>query len=288
MAAASPGPTLDSLVRQLAELTDVVAALQLENARLRSSVAELGVFSPGDHVQQHGDRPSTGPSGRLHRRSLLRNAMLAVAGVSAGVLIGKDDHRATASHTPNFIDVNNAYVHSLHADSDDGEIAVDATVMNGSNPAISGVNVAGNGIGVLGTGNIGVKGTTALPYYGAVYGESVANEGYGVVGDASGTTTAGILGRNSAGDGMRGEGRTGLHGVSPNGSGILGEGGSGYGGVFRGTRAQVRLAPTGRTGKPVNGAHQVGELYLDKTGSLFLCTAAGTPGTWRKVNTTVA
>jgi len=110
-----------------------------------------------------------------------------------------------------------------------------------------------------------------------------AGEGYGVVGDAAGTSGAGVLGRHTLGTGVHGEGKTGLRGVSPNGAGVFGEGGSGYGGVFKGVRAQVRLTPTGRIGKPTTGAHQVGELYLDKVGTLFICTVTGTPGTWKKV-----
>jgi hypothetical protein len=66
----------------------------------------------------------------------------------------------------------------------------------------------------------------------------------------------------------------------------VGQGGTGYGGTFRGSRAQIRLIPTARTGKPTSGNHQIGELYLDKSGVLFVCTVAGTPGTWRRVNTT--
>jgi hypothetical protein len=72
--------------------------------------------------------------------------------------------------------------------------------------------------------------------------------------------------------------------------GVLGKGagGAGYGGSFVGGQAQIRLVPRSTTGKPTAGAHKVGELYLDKVGGLYICTVAGTPGTWRKVSTTLA
>jgi len=155
---------------------------------------------------------------------------------------------------------------------------------SGSGAGVEGYNSAG--VGVIGTGKIGTHGTSSEPWHGAVYGEHTGTEGYGVVGDASGTLSAAMLGRNTVGDAIRGEGKTGLRGVSPNGTGVFGEGGTGYGGVFKGARAQVRLTPTGRIGKPTTGSHQIGELYLDKNGALFICTANGTPGTWRKVSTT--
>ncbi|MFN2466142.1 MAG: beta strand repeat-containing protein [Candidatus Dormibacteria bacterium] len=34
------------------------------------------------------------------------------------------------------------------------------------------------------------------------------------------------------------------------------------------------------TGAPTTGAHVKGELYVDSAGALWICTAAGTPGTW--------
>jgi hypothetical protein len=33
----------------------------------------------------------------------------------------------------------------------------------------------------------------------------------------------------------------------------------------------------------LGGPHEAGELYVDSQGQLFLCTAAGTPGTWMQV-----
>lgn len=125
-----------------------------------------------------------------------------------------------------------------------------------------------------GQGRVGVFGTSATTGQAAVWGNHSA-QGFGVVGDGAGATNAGVIGRNATGDGVRGEGRTGLRGTST----------TGYGGVFQGSKAQLRLIPNAGAGRPTNGAHFKGELYLDGAAGLWLCTVSGTPGTWRKVNT---
>ncbi len=62
---------------------------------------------------------------------------------------------------------------------------------------------------------------------------------------------------------------------------------SGYNGLglrVAGQRAALRLVPQAATGAPNDGlAHDMGELVVDAAGALFLCVAAGTPGTWRQV-----
>jgi len=159
------------------------------------------------------------------------------------------------------------------------------------------------GHGVRGEGTAGVVGVSSTDGWEGVYGQHTGSSGYGVVGDGTGTA-AGVLGRNSAGEGLRGEGikgvygvgTVGVHGVSAatNSSALLGEAigaaagvkatsQSGYGAVISGGKAQLRLVPRTKIGKPTTGSHQIGELSLDKVGSLFICTAAGTPGTWKTV-----
>jgi hypothetical protein len=48
----------------------------------------------------------------------------------------------------------------------------------------------------------------------------------------------------------------------------------------------LRLVPKTTVGKPTTGTHTKGEIYMDSAGTLFVCTANGTPGTWKKVSTT--
>ena len=219
----------------------------------------------------------------------------------------------------------------------------------GQHTGSSGYGVRGEGqtSGVRGLGRTGVWGRSAETGFSGVYGEHFGSSGYGVVGDGTGGS-AGVLGRNSGGDGVSGEGRTGVSGVGSDdqqagvkgegptgvwglssriafsgvygehtgtsgigttgigkggapgvlgrnntGVGVLGEGrngihgtaNGGYGGQFEGGSAQLRLVPTGSAGKPTTGIHQKGEIYVDSAANLFVCTANGTPGTWKKIRT---
>lgn len=53
---------------------------------------------------------------------------------------------------------------------------------------------------------------------------------------------------------------------------------SGY--FQRGGAFFFSLPSTGGTGAPTTGTWKLGQLAYDSTGAVFLCTAAGTPGTW--------
>lgn len=83
-------------------------------------------------------------------------------------------------------------------------------------------------------------------------------------------------------DGNQGVGVIGWS-KKPLGTGLIGfTGGAGaYGGEFFGGRAEIRLRPGG-TAPIVEpfAAHEVGELFEDASGTLWLCIAAGTPGSW--------
>lgn len=195
-------------------------------------------------------------------------------------------------------------------------------------PGVVGEGLGSNYAGVFGrnpTGT-GVWGQSFETGYSGVYGQHSGSLGYGVVGDGKGGS-AGVLGRNSGGEGVRGEGstqaevagvrglgKTGMWGSSSvtgysgvygqhtgtsgfgivgdgrgsSGAGVLGRNPSGYGGQFEGGKAQLRIVPKGSVGKPTSGAHTKGEVYMDSAGTLFVCTANGTPGTWRKVQTVAA
>ena len=110
-----------------------------------------------------------------------------------------------------------------------------------------------------------------------------------------GDGTYGVLGRSSTAGGI---GVWGQHfGIGPAlvghnvssaasaGPGIHAKSEKGYGGLFEGGTAQLRLVPSATAGKPTSGAHQKGEIYMDSKGALFVCSASGTPGAWRKVTT---
>lgn len=71
--------------------------------------------------------------------------------------------------------------------------------------------------------------------------------------------------------------------VAPNGHGLQGSGGQrGVGGIFIGGRAHLQLIPSSYiyAGPPVAEFHDTGDIFMDKFGTLWVCLAAGTPGTF--------
>jgi hypothetical protein len=88
--------------------------------------------------------------------------------------------------------------------------------------------------------------------------------GYGVFGfSPTGAGSTGVLGRADAGIGVVASSYTGIS--------LL---------VRDGGRMQQQLrAP----GAPAAGTFNVGEMIRDGLGDMYICTAGGTPGTWRKV-----
>jgi hypothetical protein len=80
----------------------------------------------------------------------------------------------------------------------------------------------------------------------------------------------------------------GVRGISNTNTGVVGASTSGIGGEFNGGKAQLRLQPSSTLGRPTTGQHNQGELFMDSGAALFVCTATGTPGTWRRFTTTPA
>jgi hypothetical protein len=118
------------------------------------------------------------------------------------------------------------------------------------------------------------------------------NYGYGVLSYGAGPGPGGyFVGGANNGYGLYafGEGATGV-GVYAVGTGITGHGVTAYGGsqglgaALLGGRAQVQLIPEGSTGAPTTNPHYQGDMWLDNTGVLWVCTATGTPGTFLPVH----
>jgi len=79
--------------------------------------------------------------------------------------------------------------------------------------------------------------------------------------------------------------RVGVMGlVDHDGYGIYGASPLGIGGAFAGGTAQLRLVPGATIGPPSGSTHQMGELYLDSQGDLYLCTLGGASPRWTKLN----
>lgn len=80
------------------------------------------------------------------------------------------------------------------------------------------------------------------------------------------------------------EGSSGQIGVV--GNGFIGVMGSGdVGGFFSGNLAAISLQPQDTAGPPASGDFSIGDMLVDASGALYLCTVAGNPGTWSKLGT---
>jgi hypothetical protein len=282
---------LEVLERENAELRNEVSALRGSDTR-RGKVAALR--GSDTHQSEEGEAAPEF-EGQVSRRTLLSKAgAAAVAAMAAGTLMYP--RQAKAHHWDpgiqvNFVDTHDVVIatvgpgHALQAFSNSGSLA---TVF-GSNGQSRGTAVEGKAwTGVF--GNSGASDGTGYPEGVGVRG--IAKDGTGVWGSSSKTGYSGVYGQHTgtAGYGLAGDGTgngAGVLGRNPNGPGVEARD-SVYGGKFAGSRAQLLLVPKGAAGKPTTGAHTKGEIYMDSTGALFVCTANGTPGTWRKVTTTAA
>jgi hypothetical protein len=130
--------------------------------------------------------------------------------------------------------------------------------------------------------DVNYKGPTAAASFNVQSGDETAANNT-ILNNAFNGAGAALLGVAS-GNGNQGIGIIGWS-KKPNGTGVVGfTGGAGaYGGEFFGGLAEVRLRPGGAAPITLTNAHQVGELYEDQDGTLWICTTAGTPGTWREI-----
>jgi len=307
----------------LHDLIARVDALEQRNDALEQQNAALLARDERQPISTDTTDEAPGsPLERMSRRWLMQRAAQATAAtVAAGVLLQRTSQQASAAHSTAYVDAYRVTAHVVSSQNESGSWAlIGGTASTGvpavygyntsSGPGIYGTSFAG-GNGVIGVGSNGVQGESPNPDASGVYGFNTGN-GFGVAGDTTSSATtvanlayarAGVFGRNNGtgagilglsvnhdGDGAWGHGKVGLRGTSLNGHGLFADGGSGYGGQFKGTRAQLRLTPAGRIGKPTTGSHQIGELYLDSTGTLFICTRSTTAtvtAQWKQVNATV-
>lgn len=176
--------------------------------------------------------------------------------------------------------------------SDAGGIGVRG--FSNSNDGIVGVSSGERKSGVFGDHRqeqgavFGVSGRTLSPDGAGINGFSTPGVGvrgasttnHGVVGSSKFRDKSGVFGFHDepaeAGFGVSGESDSAL------GAGVKGSS-AGYGGQFSGTRAPLRLIPAATAGHPTTGDHQVGELFVDTNGDLFVCKGNGSPGTWFRV-----
>ena len=130
--------------------------------------------------------------------------------------------------------------------------------------------------------NVNYKGATTAASFNVQSGDETAGNNT-ILNNNFNSVGAALLGVAS-GNGNQGIGIIGWS-KKANGTGIVGfTGGAGaYGGEFFGGLAEVRLRPGGAAPVTLTNAHQVGEMYEDQDGTLWICTVAGSPGTWREI-----
>ncbi len=133
-----------------------------------------------------------------------------------------------------------------------------AAAANGSSVIIGDAANSGTAMTVL-TNSGGIN-NTAVGGFKAI-GASGSN---GVIGQSSGSTSAGVAG------------------LSDTGYGIYGESTSGYG-LFSGGNGRIGLSAHTASGAPTAGTYAAGDIIRDGSGNLFACVTAGTPGIWRKL-----
>jgi hypothetical protein len=115
----------------------------------------------------------------------------------------------------------------------------------------------------------------------AMHGGS--NSNIGVFGGTTSSTLPAVQGWAKAGNtGVQGHSGSAAPTVTPSNTGVFGSAPSGRGGQFSGGKAQLRLIPSNTSSHPAAG--EAGDLFLDKTARLWLCTVTGSPATWKRVS----
>jgi hypothetical protein len=165
--------------------------------------------------------------------------------------------------------------------------AYDTTDLGGAVAAIYATSINANGLmGRTENSGFGVAGQsgTGLGVYGEAFsGTGVvgqSNSGYGV--DGRSTSAVGVNGRSTSGTGVNGisTSAVGVNGYSASGTGVNGNSLNGVGGYFVGGQAPLQLGIASTPGAPTTGAHLIGHIWLDITGTLWVCITQGTPGSW--------
>ena len=136
----------------------------------------------------------------------------------------------------------------------------DATNTGGTGPGVAGTSASVFGVGVRGIA------TSSLGDTYGVWGAAVSPTGTGVIGWADGADATGVLGKALGASG------TGMAAIG-NDTGVNTSSG----------RTQLHL--TGAPAAPLGAglARAAGEIVFDANRDLWVCVAAGTPGTWKRI-----
>jgi hypothetical protein len=270
--------------------------LHVESSEIHSG-GSLAGFSFGNRLEQETGQPAPFTENPANGERWVWYA----DGVQARLWSGAD--MITVGRVTGDVNIRQGNL-TIAAGSVDAQEAVVGDRANFANDVNAGGNVSAGGnvnvqgdVNVQGNGNVNVaRGNVLL----ASNPLRVPPARLGVDGDvavigtiSSGTIAGplgarvGVFGRSGSNDGVSGTSTSGV-GVgasSTDGTGVDGHSTNGIGGVFYGGKAQLKLQPSGTAGRPATGQHTKGELFMDSAGVLFVCTADGAPGTWRRFRT---
>src|SRR6478752_3639641 len=125
-----------------------------------------------------------------------------------------------------------------------------------------------HGTAISATGNHTDTSRAAISAYGTylgVYAQINGTNAPAVMGQGVGVGSRGVFGWGTGTNGI------GVHGVATDGVGA----------VFEGSKANMSLRPMPGATHPAAGG--TGDLYVDQTGRLWFCRAAGNPATWTQI-----
>ena len=293
-------PSIEDRLRALEVLAARVDALEAENASLRANLAgtvdgpsgpmvvassDLAGAAKVDDSEGSGDRSVT-------RRRLLFGAGAAAAAAGAAVV---------ATATPAAA-ANGDVMHVGEAHT-----STHLTALINTTPTSDLANTIGLQVTSLGplalTATAGTHGIPSTSTYGAVMGLSDTGPGVMAINQVTpkpavfgrhGTATtdfvieSGVFGESSDSAGVAGSSisNAGVVGRSSLGSALLASTptGTGVAIVSGGTAMQFSELDDRADPRSDSKAHVNGEVVYDVDGTLWYCTLAGTPGTWRKLS----
>jgi hypothetical protein len=283
----------------------ILDEMRAELAACRSRIEEL---ERGRHETQRSRRKveakstdeGVGLERHTDRRNFFKVAGAAAAGAAAASVLGSADPAAAATGGAMIIGGSNiptaiADTTVLFSPSSTDLMHETMRIRNFSSgsydpptteaialfTSTSGADAAGNKykIGTLGNVDPGTSGS---------------NSGSGVVGTSLGADPThypfaiGVQGKSTGtGDGVYGEcsGSTvsyAIEAVTTQGYGVFSTSNTGIS-LWADGGGRIGQNPRGTVGAPASGSFDKGEQIRDANGDLFICTASGSPGTWRKV-----
>jgi len=198
-----------------------------------------------NEITTPGDKDDTADRGAptSSRRTMLRSVALGVAAAGAATVVANGSPAQAADGDALRLGGTTDHASPTFVDYTGATTAASFTVQAGDESKAN-ETILNNSFSSLGTALLGVA-------------NGNGNQGIGVIGWSKKPLGTGVVG-------------------------FTGNAGA-YGGEFFGGLAEVRLRPGGAPPISLTNAHATGELYEDQDGTLWICTTAGSPGTWREI-----